>query len=236
MTNPIAPTKVSSYLQYLPAVFQEAGDGQEGDFLGRFLLAFEQILSGLEGAEPLGLEEIIARIDRYFYAGDPEHPERTEQTPPEFLAWLASWVALTLRADWREDEQRRFLARIVPLYRLRGTKAGLIKMVETYTGFNVQVQDLPMQVGVSSTVGRDTLIGGPHHFHIRMTLQRKEGSEAIVKKLDRVQAIALAIVDQEKPAHTHYSWQVETPTMQIGTYSHVGIDTFLGSQRTEEPS
>lgn len=236
MTNSTAPTQLSSYLQYLPAVFQQAGDGQGGDFLGRFLLAFEHILSGLDGAEPLGLEERIAGIDRYFYAGDPEHPESTEQTPKEFLDWLAGWVALTLRADWRESEQRRFLARIVPLYRLRGTKAGLIKMVETYTGFSVQVQDLPIQIGVSSTVGKDTLIGGPHHFHIRMTLQRKEGSEEIARKLERVQEIALAIVDQEKPAHTHYSWQIETPTMQIGTYSHVGIDTFLGSQRSEDPS
>ena len=39
--------------------------------------------------------------------------------------------------------------------------------------------------------------------------------------------ILAAIVDAEKPAHTHYTLTVETPILQIGVASRVGIDTLL---------
>ena len=62
----IDPNAASSYLQNLPAIFSE------DPFLGRFLLAFEQVLTGLPGLAgrdpepPLGLEEIIAAIAMLF--------------------------------------------------------------------------------------------------------------------------------------------------------------------------
>ena len=124
---PIDPQAVSSYLQNLPAIFSE------DPFLGRFLLAFEQVLTGLPdlaGREPvpsLGLEEIIATIATLF------DPKETRQ---EFLPWLASWVALGLRADWTPAQKRDFLANIVPLYRRRGTKDNLAELLRIFTGLS----------------------------------------------------------------------------------------------------
>ena len=60
---PISPNETSIYLQYLPAIFSES------PFLGRFLLAFEQVLTGLPESEispKKGLEEIIANISKLF--------------------------------------------------------------------------------------------------------------------------------------------------------------------------
>ena len=68
----------SNYLQYLPAIFSE------DPFLARFLLAFEKILTGLQGSEnepERGLEQIIADIPTLF---DPD------ETPEEFLDWLGA--------------------------------------------------------------------------------------------------------------------------------------------------
>ena len=62
-------------------------------------------------------------------------------TDVEFLPWLSGWVALTLRADWSEATQRSFLQQIVPLYRLRGTRDGLQRMLTLYTGQPVEVDD-----------------------------------------------------------------------------------------------
>ena len=40
----------------------------------------------------------------------------------------------------------------------------------------------------------------------------------------------MAIIDQEKPAHTFYAFRFrDVPTMQIGVHSTVGVDTVLGS-------
>src|SRR3954454_7287267 len=83
---------VSSYLQYLPAIFHQ------DPFIGRFLLAFEAVLSGPGYADQAGLEQLIGDLPAYV---DPQ------TTPEEFLPWLAGWVALSLRADWDADTKRR---------------------------------------------------------------------------------------------------------------------------------
>ncbi len=222
------PGQASSLLDSLPAIFQDGSLPGQPNFLGRFLLAFERILLGLgevseESEEPgLGLEDKISKLDRYF---DPDN------TPSEFLPWLAGWVALTLREDWKEEEKRRFIGRIVPLYQQRGTRFGLEELLRTYTGLpgeNVRVYELtqPLQVGVTSTVGVDTAIGSgpPHYFVVKMSLPV---STAIDRS--RQEQIARAIIEQEKPAHIYYDLIVEFPTIQVGVTSTVGKDTLIGT-------
>jgi phage tail-like protein len=173
---------VSSYLQYLPAIFHQ------DPFIGRFLLAFEAILSDPDNAEQPSLEAKIGQLATYF---DP----RT--TPGEFLPWLAGWVALSLRADWDIETQRSFIQEIVPLYRLRGTSAGLKRMLEIYTrNENVVIYDAFDEPA--------------HFFQVQLTL-----SEANPDLLRAKQAIARAIIDQEKPAHTFYALKVAVPTMRL---------------------
>jgi phage tail-like protein len=172
---------LSTYLTYLPAIFHQ------DPFVGRFLLAFEAILSGVPEVERPGLEMLISRIADYF---DPQ------TTPPEFLPWLASWVALSLRADWEEATRRSFIQQIVVLYRLRGTKAGLQQMLELYTREKVDIFDAFAEPA--------------HFFQVQLTL-----SEADPNRLRQKQQIARAIIEQEKPAHTFYALQVAVPTMRL---------------------
>lgn len=227
MAREIAPTQQSSLLQYLPAIFQQGTDEGGTAFLGRFLLAFEKVLSGLDDPDEPGLDEVLDRIHAFF---DPD-PDGglAHRAPREFLPWLASWVALTLRDDWEEDERRRFISRIVPVYRQRGTKAGIAEALRAYTGLEgVEVSEfqVPMQIGVTSTLGEDTMLGGgpPHYFTVKINLGTPDPLA-----LTRKTRITRAIIDQEKPAHTYYDLYVEVPTMQIGVYSTVGVDTLLGT-------
>jgi P2-related tail formation protein len=107
-------------------------------------------------------------------------------------------VSLSLRADWTDATKRGFIQQIVPLYRLRGTKAGLQRMLELYTGEQgrVEVDD-----------DFDEL---PHYFQVRVTL-----TEADPQLLRRKWEIARAIIDQEKPAHTFYALRLATRTMRL---------------------
>jgi phage tail-like protein len=181
--SPASPASpASSYLDYLPAIFRQE------PFIGRFLLAFETVLSGAggQGVQP-GLETTISGLAGYF---DPM------TTGAEFLPWLAGWVTLTLRADWDEQTRRSFIAQIVPLYRLRGTREGLLRMLTLYTGEPVDIYD--------------TFDNVPYFFEVRLTL-----SEADPALLQAKQQIARAIIDQEKPAHTFYALQVAVPTMRL---------------------
>jgi phage tail-like protein len=237
-TNDGSPAQTSRYLDYLPAIYQQDAQVGQPNLLGRCLLAFEQVLTGLGEVEEPGLEEILdgvfdpvsgllrmAGVHRYFDPG-PNLPDY-ERAPAEFMEWLAGWVALTLRADLDELRQRDFIARAVSLYHLRGTKQGLEEFVRIYTRLGVTVDELntPFQLGVHSTVGRDTLLdgGAPHFFRVLIRLPAPDPEQ-----IRQHRQVATAIIAVEKPAHTHYQLDVETPTMQIGVHMTVGVDTLLG--------
>ncbi|MGK7899311.1 MAG: phage tail protein [Xenococcus sp. (in: cyanobacteria)] len=271
MTN--STVSPSQLLEYLPEIYQS------DPFLGRFLLAFEKILLGGSAEKQVvifaiflfirsrlyrlsllllkcyqanfstpGLEEKIAHIYTYF---DPQ------ETPPEFLTWLASWVALSLRADLDIQQQRDFIANIVERYRYRGTKANLeallkifIKQTPTITetsNAELQIGDAemlndpqilndPQRLPPQSVLGTGTYLGGgvPHFFTVSISLSTELNKEPL-----RQIAIATAIIEQEKPAHTYYLLKpIYRDTMQIGTFdpisgkgtgSQIGINTILGN-------
>ncbi|HEU0013460.1 MAG TPA: phage tail protein [Longimicrobium sp.] len=228
------PGRASTYLDHLPAVFREEVDGSPPGFLGRFLLAFEHVLTGVgDPAEP-GLDELLDRVPGHL---DPA------RAPAAFLDWLAGWVGLTLRADLetgapgeeagdaaaaaRRERARALVAGAVPLYRLRGTRRGLEELVRVLTGGlspTIDEMAAAFQVGVSSTVGRDTLLGGgaSHFFHVLLRLPQPGPAAR-----RRVEALVRAILDVEKPAHTRYRLDVLSPAMQVGVHSRIGVDTLL---------
>ena len=245
--------KNSSYLQYLPAIFNE------DSFSKHFLLAFEQVLTGLEEPEDSapkprkGLEEISANIAQLF---DPfstaeifkdiaqllDKPDTgsSPENEKDFLQWLASWAALSLRGDLKPDEQREFIAKIVPLYRFRGTKSNLEELLTIYTKLIPTIQepeDTPFQIGTYSTIGKNTQIGGnanPHCFRVNVTIAPPTGKETDEKNLQRQRAIVEALIDLQKPAHTDYELNIFSEPMQIGVRSTVGRDTFLGVLKKED--
>jgi phage tail P2-like protein len=208
----------SSYLRHLPAEFERQA------FLGRFLLAFEQILTGLGDPAYPGIEELVdgitdtqgrvllAGMQRYFDPG-PRKSDDTSATevlnrqraPVEFLPWLAGWLSLTLREDWDEETRRRFLSGIVPLYRKRGTKAGLREMLRLYLGQNTAIAILDDQ-----RPGEFAFDPPAHFFQVHVTTTDITPEELQIK-----QRIATAIIDQEKPAHTYYALQFLMPSMRL---------------------
>ena len=172
---------------FLPAIYRE------DPFLARYLWAFEQAL--------IDIEQRIDGLAQFF---DPA------QARQDFLPWLSSWVAFTLRADFGLTQQRRFLARVAPLYRRRGTLQNLQELLTIFTR------------GGIPTITEDP--AQPHYFHVAMRLPRDTPDVQL-----RQSAIAHALIDLEKPAHTYYDLQLLFPTMQIGVTSTIGVDTLLGT-------
>jgi phage tail-like protein len=294
----MANTQHNSLLQYLPALYQE---DQEDPFLGNFLLAFEKLLFGRDdgvprigwppaseaeaqevvrdhtvdlglSSAPLALERTIAGIATYF---DPL------QTPKDFLPWLASWTAFSLRADLSPEKQREFLAKIISLYRRRGTKQNLVELLSIFTQARPEptVEEVVSGTTTAGSISGTTLtIGGTitgtwapgqlvsggttaagtylvrqltgatggagtyevsvsqtaataplagdyvHFFSVKLTLER-----ALPEAQLRQIAIARALIELEKPAHTNFELYPEFAGMQIGVYSTIGENTQLGS-------
>jgi phage tail P2-like protein len=197
---------LSSYLEYLPAYLQS------DPFLGRFLLAFEQGLSGIPALEPVpfrphiltsgsespvGLETVISQIHTYL---DPE------KTPVDFLPWLAGWVALSLREEWDEAVKRQFISQIVPLYRLRGTIRGLKKMLTIYLeNSGLSYPD--------RTISVFEFPDHPHYFQVQLALPSNQVIQP--DRYWRECRAAQLIINEEKPAHTFYALRILTLTMQL---------------------
>ncbi len=117
---PAASGPASRYLRDLPVVYHS------NEFLGRFLQIFESVWEPLEHRQD--------HIDMYF---DP----RT--CPAELLPWLASWLDLPLDEQWPEPRKRALLTEAFEIYRWRGTRYGLSRVIELSTGLTPEILDEP---------------------------------------------------------------------------------------------
>jgi P2-related tail formation protein len=213
----------SSLLKCLPTIYQS------DPLLGQFLLAFEKILLGVENDNvslpeltnehkfpPKGIEEVIAGLSTYF---DPQ------QTPDEFLSWLASWTAFSLRADIERSIQRQFISKIIKHYQWRGTKANLEELLQIF------VRGKP-------SVNETALDGSSPHF-FTVTIVLAEELQGDRQRLARQLEIANALIQLEKPAHTDYKLIPIFPgTIQIGNRdsSVLAVNTILGTMRVPPTS
>lgn len=205
----------TSLLQYLPAIYHE------DELLVRFLRAFETVLLGdkdddeiladakeLKGLDRLeeikGLERKIASLLYYF---DPH------RAPERFLPWLANWTGFALRADLPPEKKRDFIASAISLYRMRGTKANMERLLEIFTSRKPTI--------------RDDLAGKPFHFRVGIILNNPD-KDYVAQQ----QAVAHALIEREKPAHTSYKLVIYLPKMKIGA-CRVGVTTVLSAPEEE---
>jgi phage tail-like protein len=113
-------TSSSKYLEQLPIIFHD------NDLFRRMLLIFENIWEQLEQRQDL--------LEMYF---DP----RT--CPASFLRWLASWFDVSIDPHWPEARIRALLLELIQLYRWRGTKYGLSRMLEVCAGVTPEITVSP---------------------------------------------------------------------------------------------
>jgi phage tail-like protein len=222
----------SRLLDYLPAIYHRS------ERFGVFLSAFEATLFGPEAGKEAGREEtrksksLDRRINEIPILFDPE------EAPLEFLPWLAQWAVLAIHDGMPEFQRRQLIARIIPLYRIRGTRAYLEQLLRLYTGGEpvVQEEDLPgMQVAVRSTVGHDTRLGeDPFRFSVSINFSPVPASR---EKRLRLLELSHLVISLAKPAHTHYklthNLADEKRGLVIYVRSTVGVNTLLWSEHNK---
>lgn len=101
-----------SYIHYLPTIYRE--DEPNAIFLERFLSIFEDTFGDIDHA--------ITTLTRYF---DPE-------SIPSHLSWLGSWLAIAEDESWSEQSKRQLIAEAPNLFKKRGTRGGLLRLLEIY--------------------------------------------------------------------------------------------------------
>lgn len=196
----------TSYLHYLPAIYQEEESSR--DFLERFLALFETFFAGLERQ--------IEQVARYFDA-------EAGATRGEFLRWLASWLALAVDKSWDEERLRALVGRAPDLFRKRGTRAGLEELIELFAGerplifehFQAEcATDADLKRLLARLYGTD-----PYCFCVLLRpfpLKSEEQRQAVRR-----------ILDSEKPAHTCAGLQVLQPWIYLDMHTYLEVNTYL---------
>jgi len=110
------PYDKSTWLQYLPEIYSN------DEFLGRYLLIFESILS-----------PIVWMIDNFDLYLTPDI------APPLWLEWMAGWFDLLLLPELAIERQREILRQAGWLFMRRGTRAGLQRLLELYFGVTPEI-------------------------------------------------------------------------------------------------
>lgn len=193
-----------SYLEYLPAVYQE--DEQSRDFTERFLSLFQTFFFRLEGQ----IDHIARNFDADAVTGD-------------FLRWLASWLTIAVDDNWSEEKLRVLVRKAPELYRKRGTRQGMEEIIELYTGSRPVIVEHFQIKWVNDGSFKDTLIRlfGDDPFSFTVLLK----PEQVKSKNDRL--TVQRIVDADKPAHTKAAVVVLQPWIYLDRHTYLGINTNL---------
>lgn len=203
-------------VRFLPQVYQQSAADRDS-FLRGFLSVVQQLS-----------DRTTRRLDHLHELFDP----RT--TDPEFLPWLASWLALVVSPDWTELQSRKMLLAAARLFPYRGTARAIAEFVRIYTGADVRVEEnswpfAGFRIGPHSTIGLDSVILPPvnlaHVFVVRLERAASAVSESEIIKIHR-------IIQDQKPAHTSYflAFRDETDAGEMGVFMSVGVDTIGEAQ------
>jgi phage tail-like protein len=188
------------YIKHLPGLYEQ------DELMGRFLMLFESFWAPIDH-----------QIETIFYYLDPR------LTPAEFLPWLASWLDVELDERWPEARLRQLLRWAIALHRSRGTKWGLLKYLEIYTGHEAQIVERRARnfsLGGDARLGPGVALGRanqPHTFTVTLRLPAiKVANEKEQQRQEEIRRrTIISIIEKQKPAHTLYTLNLgilsETP-------------------------
>jgi phage tail-like protein len=109
----------SQYIEYLPGVFSDS------DFMKRYLLIMESILQPLDWG--------VDSLEQYY---------NPLVTTPDWLQWIGEWFDVLIHPSLSVTRQRAVVKELGVLFRQRGTKRGLTRLLELYFGVLPQIEEL----------------------------------------------------------------------------------------------
>ncbi len=173
--------------------------------------------------------------------------------PPEALAWLAGFVGLAFDARWPVPVRRQLIAEAMPLFRARGTLAGLQRFIHIVTGvLPVIVEHYRLRGGAvignaapggsRAIVGAGLRVGGQvgEIGQAPLNPDRAATDDAFQSHAHRFtvmlpallgdDTLALAdwVLQRHRPAHTLVTLCSAASGLRVGRGLHVGLTAVVG--------
>ena len=224
------------------------------NFLRRFMQSLEALFEQLESEVEGTVDLTSGGIPDLFSPSTTPPPQFANRAQPgagdfDFLEYLAGWLALPLRPEKSLGWNRQFFNTAIPLYAQRSTPPGIDAMLRAWLKGELlettppapAVTDLAsaqmdadasFQLGVTATVGVDTVLGlGPGFFFVvDLIADPTVAALRTPAGLDVMQRAARSMLDAEKPAHTYYELRIRATTMQLAPPGQTTIGGNPGAQ------
>ena len=204
------PHTESTWLRYLPAVFHdydfltdeqkrvinasERHTRQNAPFISRFLLIFESIMTPL-----------MWHLDNFdLYLDERIADER-------WLQWVASWFDLLLLPELPEDNKRKIIRQIGTLFKQRGTRPGLERLLTLY--FNLPIEITEPEGTTCHFEVRLFLVG--RIIDLRPETKRIADQNPTEKEREirqTLEDVARRLIDSQCPAFATYHLVLEVPS------------------------
>jgi phage tail-like protein len=227
-------------LRALPKAWSR--DDGEAEFLQRFLAPAEGML-----------HEFDLRAATRAVLVDPR------VTPGEALPWLASFAGLVLDGRWPEQARRTLIAEVYQLFRRRGTRDAIARIVEIYLGYRPVIVEQWQLRGLGGTVlgltpsgpaapsvggsARETgtlgrfMVGGQSMGQDSYTRTAHRFCVLVPGNLTHEQRdVIRGIVTNHRPAHTWCELVELGPGMRVGDRLRVSLTSFVGPGGVPEPA
>ncbi len=227
-----------------------ASEVDSEDFTGRFLrpfeTLFEEIQGEIEGTRDPSTGRLTGGIPDLFDAALALPPEfvNAPPDPREWLAYVASWIGITLRPERDLTWNRQFVADAIALSPDRGTISGVSGLLRAWlrgdildiqpmvtdltralndvaTVFQLGTTDTPgvftnLTLGVNTVVGE----GPPFFFIVDLVLDpaRVPSGASSTQVDDTVRLVleaARSLLDSEKPAYSYYQLRVRATVTDV---------------------
>lgn len=218
------------------------------------------LVDGLAGL----VESIVA--DAAELTSDMPRLARPAAAPePDWLGWLAGWVATELGEGWPAGRRRDLVARAFELHGRRGTAAGLADLVRARTGVDVAVDEPPAAAWVlgapGSSLGLTTGLAPAEPAGAILAATAVLDASHLIDEEDagaplghgiahraRVSVDAAAvrapavrrelerIVEAERPAHVEVHLCVRDARFRVGAQARVGVDSIVAATPGARPA
>ncbi len=194
-----------SWLNYLPQIYTE-----ESDFLERYLAIFQTVHDHMES--------VVDQMAQIY---------RPQQTQALFLDVLSKWLPIDGGAYWNERQKRELLSNYQAYTRIRGSREGIVKYVELFTGKSPFVVEYPSyKYLLESTYHSEVYkrLYGEDPYHFTLILDREALKHA--KQFEALHEILSQIV----PAQVSYKIALLNPYMVLDDYVYLGVNSYICNQ------
>lgn len=193
-----------SFVDYLPEVYRS--NFKEDSFLARFISIFQSIY--------VDLEDDIDNMPSMF---DPKLVDK------DFLNWLAKWFSIDSSFAFGEDKLRIFLENAIDIYKMKGTKESISKMIEIYTGYKPII------------VEQFDVTNNEYFEHAKSQIKNLYGNSvytfSVIIKADKeitpdVYVGIMRIVNYIKPANTICNLVILNNAIYLDHHCYLGVNSY----------